>query len=44
LKLKSNKLKTPLFDTRLFTKNIELAYESIYQNYHEGLETKHIVI
>lgn len=35
-KLASNRLTTPLFDTRQFTRHIELAYEEVYRAYFEG--------
>jgi len=44
LKLANNRMTTPLFDTPLFTKNIEAAYIKMYERYQEGLEPDHIVI
>jgi len=44
LKLKNNRLTTPLFDTPLFTKNIEAAYIKMYEQYQAGLEPDHIFI
>jgi predicted O-linked N-acetylglucosamine transferase (SPINDLY family) len=44
LKLKNNRLTTPLFDTPLFTKNLETAYIEMYERYHAGLEPDHITI
>ena len=44
LKLANNRLTTPLFDTPLFTKNIEAAYIKMYERYQAGLEPDHIVI
>ena len=32
-KLSNNRLSTPLFDSELYTKNIERAYKQVYQNY-----------
>ena len=32
-KLSINRLSTPLFDSELYTKNIERAYKQVYQNY-----------
>jgi predicted O-linked N-acetylglucosamine transferase (SPINDLY family) len=43
-KLAKNRLITPLFDTPLFTKNIESAYIKMYERYHAGLEPDHISI
>jgi predicted O-linked N-acetylglucosamine transferase (SPINDLY family) len=43
-KLKSNLSSAPLFDTPLFTKNIESAYTQMYERYHEGLEPDHIYV
>jgi predicted O-linked N-acetylglucosamine transferase (SPINDLY family) len=44
LRLANNRLTTPLFDTPLFTKNLEAAYIKMYERYHEGLEPEHIPI
>jgi len=44
LKLTNNRLTTPLFDTPLFTKNIEAAYLEMYERYQAGLELGHISI
>jgi protein O-GlcNAc transferase len=44
LKLAENRLTTPLFDTKLFTKHIEAAYSAMYQRYQAGLPPDHIVI
>ena len=35
-KLAENRLATPLFDTKLFTKHIEAAYTKMYQRYQAG--------
>lgn len=43
-KLEANKLTTPLFNTELFTKNIESAYTQIYERYHSDLQPQHINI
>jgi predicted O-linked N-acetylglucosamine transferase (SPINDLY family) len=43
-KLWRNRLSTPLFDTRLFAKNIEAAYAEMYRRYQEGLPPDHIHI
>ena len=44
LKLAKNRLTTPLFDTPLFTKNLETAYIKMYERYHKNLEPDHITI
>jgi protein O-GlcNAc transferase len=41
-RLAGNRLTTALFDTRLFTKNIETAYTEIYERYRAGLPADHI--
>jgi len=43
-KLANNRLRTPLFDTPLFTKNIETAYIKMHERYLGGLEPDHISI
>ncbi len=43
-KLEINRSNTPLFDTPLFTKNIEAAYTNIFERYQAGLEPTHISI
>ena len=43
-KLAENRLTTPLFDTKLFTKHIEAAYAAMYERYQAGLPPDHIVI
>jgi len=43
-KLATNRLTTPLFDTPLFTKDIEAAYIEMHERYHAGLEPDHIAI
>jgi predicted O-linked N-acetylglucosamine transferase (SPINDLY family) len=44
LKLAKNRLTTPLFDTPLFTKNLELAYIKIMERYQADLQPDHIFI
>ena len=44
LKLAKNRLTNPLFDTRLFTKNLEAAYIKMYEQYQADLEPEHISI
>jgi predicted O-linked N-acetylglucosamine transferase (SPINDLY family) len=43
-KLKNNKISKPLFNTKLFTKNIEKAYSIIYEKYLKKLPIKNIEI
>ena len=43
-KLASNRFTTPLFDTPLFTQNLEAAYCEMYERYQTDLEPDHIVI
>jgi protein O-GlcNAc transferase len=42
LKLAKNKLTEPLFNTPLFTRNLESLYTKMYNRYHDGLEPDHI--
>jgi len=44
VKLESNRLTTPLFDTPRFTKNLEHAYTKMYERYHAGLPPDNIYI
>jgi len=44
LKLAKNRLTTPLFDTPLFTKNLESAYIKMYERYQDDLQPDHITI
>jgi predicted O-linked N-acetylglucosamine transferase (SPINDLY family) len=44
LKLAKNRLTTPLFDTPLFTKNLEVAYSKMYERYQDDLQPDHITI
>lgn len=41
-KLAENRLTKPLFDTELFTRNLELAYEKVYVRHQAGLSPDHI--
>ncbi len=41
-KLNKNRLTTPLFDTKLFTRNLELAYERAYVRNLDGLPPENI--
>ena len=43
-KLKKNRLTKPLFDTKLYAKNIESAYTKIYERYCLNLSAKNIEI
>jgi predicted O-linked N-acetylglucosamine transferase (SPINDLY family) len=43
-KLAENRLATPLFDTKLFTKHIEAAYTAMYERCQAGLAPDHIAI
>ena len=43
-KLAANRLTTPLFDTPLFTKNLEKAYTQMYERYQADVEPEHITI
>ena len=42
IKLARNRLLTPLFDTSIFTKNIEAAYIEMYERHQGGLEPSHL--
>jgi protein O-GlcNAc transferase len=44
LKLANNRLTTPLFDTPLFTKNLESAYIKMYERYQADLQPDFISI
>jgi predicted O-linked N-acetylglucosamine transferase (SPINDLY family) len=43
-KLERNRLTTPLFDTQLFTRHVETAYQAMYERYQEGLPADHILV
>jgi protein O-GlcNAc transferase len=43
-KLAKNRLSTPLFDTPLFTKNIEAAYMKMMERYQADLEPDHLFV
>jgi predicted O-linked N-acetylglucosamine transferase (SPINDLY family) len=43
-KLENNRLTTPLFDTKLFTRHIEAAYQAMYDKYRAGLPPGDIVV
>jgi predicted O-linked N-acetylglucosamine transferase (SPINDLY family) len=41
-KLAENRLTTALFDTQLFTRNLELAYEKVHKRHQDGFPPEHI--
>ncbi|HWS65284.1 MAG TPA: hypothetical protein VN325_21225, partial [Steroidobacteraceae bacterium] len=41
-RLASNRLKTPLFDTALYAKNLECAYTQMYERLNARLRPEHI--
>ncbi|MFZ4481425.1 MAG: tetratricopeptide repeat protein, partial [Rhodoferax sp.] len=43
-KLESNRLTTPLFDTKLFAQHIEDAYSQIVERYQAGLPAENILV
>jgi predicted O-linked N-acetylglucosamine transferase (SPINDLY family) len=43
-KLAQNRLSKPLFDTQLFTRHIESAYEAMYERLQKGLPPDHIYV
>jgi protein O-GlcNAc transferase len=43
-KLEKNRLTTPLFDTKLFTRRIEAAYQAMYDKYQAGLPPDDIIV
>jgi predicted O-linked N-acetylglucosamine transferase (SPINDLY family) len=43
-KLDTNRLTTPLFDTTLFTRNIESAYKAAHQRHIDKLDPDHIYV
>ena len=43
-KLKKNRLKEPLFNSKLYTKKIESAYKKVYERYSSDLPLKNIEI
>jgi predicted O-linked N-acetylglucosamine transferase (SPINDLY family) len=44
LKLAHQRLTAPLFDTPLFTKNLEKAYTKMYERFKADLRPDHILI
>jgi protein O-GlcNAc transferase len=43
-KLANNRLSTPLFDTQLFTRHIEIAYQAIFERHQLGLPPDDIYV
>jgi predicted O-linked N-acetylglucosamine transferase (SPINDLY family) len=43
-KLSANLKTAPLYNTKLFTKNLETAYLKMYERHHKGLKPDHIII
>jgi protein O-GlcNAc transferase len=43
-RLDRNRLATPLFDTKLFTRHLEAAYQAIYDRCQAGLPPDHIIV
>jgi predicted O-linked N-acetylglucosamine transferase (SPINDLY family) len=43
-KLAGNRRSTPLFNTKLFTKHLEEAYQQVYQRYFDGESPDSILI
>ena len=43
-KLNNNLIKSPLYDTPLYTQHLESAYLSMYDRYQHGLEPDHIYV
>ena len=43
-KLASNLSTAPLYNTKLFVKNLESAYTTMYERHHEGLDPDHIYV
>lgn len=43
-KLERNRLTTPLFDSALFTRHLENAYEQMMQRYYQHLPPEHITV
>ena len=39
-KIKKNVLESPLYDAKLFTKNLEIAYEKVFKNYIDNKDTR----
>jgi predicted O-linked N-acetylglucosamine transferase (SPINDLY family) len=44
IKLEANLSKAPLYDTKLFTSNLESAYKLIYKHYQLNTDLDHIII
>jgi len=41
-KLEQNRLTAPLFDTDLYTRDLEVAYSAMYERYQSDLQPDHI--
>jgi predicted O-linked N-acetylglucosamine transferase (SPINDLY family) len=44
VKLEQNRLTAPLFDTNLYTRNLEAAYSAMYERYQADLPPEHIYL
>jgi predicted O-linked N-acetylglucosamine transferase (SPINDLY family) len=40
----ANRLEKPLFNTQMFTKNLEILYSKMYERYQEKLEPEHLSV
>jgi predicted O-linked N-acetylglucosamine transferase (SPINDLY family) len=43
-KLEQNRLTAPLFDTELYTRNLEAAYSAMYERYQADLPPEHVYL
>lgn len=43
-RLSQNRLTSPLFNTQLFTRHLEQAYEAMYERYQAGLSPENIYV
>jgi protein O-GlcNAc transferase len=43
-KMRRNRLTKPLFNTELFTRHLESAFEAMYHRYRAGLAPAHIAV
>ena len=44
VRLEQNRLTAPLFNTDLYTRNLEAAYTAMYERYQSGLQPDHIIV
>jgi len=44
VRLEQNRLTAPLFNTDLYTRNLEAAYTAMYERYQSGLQPDHIIL